>query len=258
VVKLFISGVGPGLLSCIGLSLVAYTIAKKNRMPRGDMPSFKIILNSIKRAIFALLMPIIILGGIYSGVFTATESAAIAVIYGVVVSVFVYRDVNIRSLFNLFKRVSISTANLMILIAAANVFGYLVGYFTIPRMISTAVMQYASNVVVFFIFCGLLFLLSGMFMEAAATTVILAPILHPLALSFGIDPVQFGCFMVFMLCIGIATPPFAPTLFVACGLTKEPVVNVAKRVMPFVGEQVFVAILIACVPAFSIWLTQFV
>jgi C4-dicarboxylate transporter DctM subunit len=178
--------------------------------------------------------------------------------YGIIVSVLVYRDVNIKTLFNLFKRVSISTANLMVLIAAANVFGYLVGYFTIPRMISNAVMQYASNAFVFFVFCGLLFLLTGMFMEAAATTVILAPILHPLALGFGIDPVQFGCFMVFMLCIGIATPPFAPTLFVACSLTKEPVVNVAKRVLPFVAEQVFIAILIACIPALSIWLTQFV
>ncbi|MGI5962959.1 MAG: TRAP transporter large permease subunit [Lawsonibacter sp.] len=199
-------------------------------------------------------MPLIILGGIYSGTFTATESAAIAVLYGLIISMVVYRDVKPKDLLPLFKNTAKTTANLMILIAAANVFGYLVGYFNIARTVSDWVMAYAPNKYVFLLLCGTIFFISGMFMEAIATTVILAPILHPLAVSFGIPGVQFGCFMVFVLCLGIATPPFAPTMFVASGMSKEPIVKVTKRLIPFVVEQLIVAILIALIPAISTWL----
>jgi C4-dicarboxylate transporter DctM subunit len=258
VLQLFFSGIGPGIASCIGMCIVSIYIANKRGFPKVGKFCWKNLFVASYRSILAMLMPLIILGGIYSGIFTATESAAVAVIYGLLISLFVYRDVNWRELGVLFKGTAKTTANLMILIAAANTFGYLVGYFNIPRAVSAFVMSYAPNKYVFLMLCGAVFLIAGMFMEAIATTVILAPILHPLAVNFGIHPVQFGCFMVFVLCLGIATPPFAPTMFVACGMSKEPVVRVTRQLIPFVIEQIGIALLIAFVPALSTFLPKLI
>lgn len=254
VMSLFMSGIVPGILSCVGMSIVAIIYCKKRHIERSGKFEMKKVWTSFVRSILALLMPIIILGGIYSGIFTATESAGVAVLYGLIVSVFIYRDLPLKEILPLFKNTAKSTANLMILIASANVFGYLVGYFNIANAVSDLVMSVAANRYMFLLITGIIFFICGMFMEAIATTVVLAPLLHPIALSFGIDPVQYGCFMVFVLCLGIATPPFAPTLFVACGMSKEPVAKVSKAIIPFVAEQIIVAIIIALIPAVSVGL----
>lgn len=254
VVDLFISGLGPGILSCIGMSIVAIVIAIRAGIPKEGHFDAAHALRAFKNAFFALLMPIIILGGIYSGVFTATESAGIAVIYGLIVSIFIYKDVKPRDLLPMFKTTAKTTANLMILIAAANVFGYLIGYFNIPRVLTTFVQTYAHTKLAFLLIVGIILLICGMFMEAIAVVVILAPILAPMAVTFGVNPIQFGCFMVFILCLGIATPPFAPSMFVACGITKEPITKVTKQIMPFVIEQVLIAVLIGLIPAISVFL----
>lgn len=252
ILSLFMSGIGPGVLSCIGMSIVAVLYCKRKNIPKSGTFEFKKVLIALKRSILALLMPIIILGGIYSGIFTATESAGVAVLYGIIVSVFIYKDLKLKDLVPLFKNTAKTTANLMILIAAANVFGYLVAYFNIANDISHFVNSVAHSPYSFLLISGIIFFICGMFMEATATIVILAPLFHPIALGFGIDPVQFGCFMVFVLCLGIATPPFAPTLFVACGMSKEPVAKVTKAIIPFVIEQCIVAVIIALVPAVSV------
>ncbi|SBV96955.1 conserved membrane hypothetical protein [uncultured delta proteobacterium] len=254
VVKLFASGILPGIISCVGMCVVAVFVARRRNFPKEGHLSFATIVRATVKAFFALLMPLIILGGIYSGIFTATESAAMAVIYGLFVSVLIYSDVSFMDLAKLFMGTAKTTANLMILIAAANVFGYLVGYFNIPRLLQALVMAYAPNAFVFMVMCGIALLIAGMFMEAIAVTVILAPILHPLAVGFGIDPVHFACFMVFILCLGIATPPFAPSMFVACGISKEPFTRVTRQILPFIGEQVLVAILIGAFPFIATWL----
>lgn len=254
VVDLFMSGVGPGLLSCLGLSIVAVVVSIKMKLPKEGHFDSKKAVKALKNAFFALLMPLIILGGIYSGVFTATESAGIAVVYGLIVSVFIYKDVKPRELLPMFKNTAKTTANLMVLIASANVFGYLIGYFNIPRVLTDFVQTYAHSQLSFLLICGIILLICGMFMEAIAVVVILAPILAPMAASYGINAIQFGCFVVFLLCLGIATPPFAPSMFVACGITKEPVSRVTKKILPFIFEQIFIGVLIALIPAISIFL----
>ncbi len=258
ITKLFMSGMLPGLLSVVLIAVYAVFYAKRHGMQKSGNFSLKKVGIATKKAFLALLMPVIILGGIYMGIFTATESAAVAVIYGIFVSVFIYRDVKPKELLDLFKNTAKTTANLMVLIAAANVFGYLVSYYNVPAALTAFVTAYAPNAAVFMIMCGILFLICGMFMEATAVTVILAPILHPVAVSYGINPLMFACFMVFILCLGIATPPFAPSMFVACGISKEPVTKVSKQIFPFVGMQLIVAVLIACIPALSIWLPSLV
>lgn len=248
VVKLFMSGFGPGVLTCILISVYVIFVAHKKHFPAGERIVLKNVWRCFKEAILALLMPLIILGGIYAGIFTPTESAAVAVIYGIGISMFVHRDVSLKALLPLYKKTAKSTANLMCLIASANLFGYLVGYFNIPRALSSFVMKIAPNAAVFMLLSGIIFLITGMFMEAIATAVIMAPIMHPLALNFGIDPIVYGCFMVFILCIGIATPPFAPSLFVACGISGESVTSTIKQIMPMVLIMILVAIMIAVFP----------
>lgn len=254
ITKLFMSGMVPGIVSVILLSVFAVIYAIRIGMKKEGSFRLKKVWAATKEAFWALLMPIIILGGIYSGIFTATESAAIAVIYGLFVSVFVYKDVKLKDLLDMFKNTAKTTANLMVLIAAANVFGYLVSYYNIPPYLTSFVTTYAPNAAVFMLMSGILLLICGMFMEATAVTVILAPILHPVALTYGIDPIMFACFMVFILCLGIATPPFAPSMFVACGISKEPITRVTKQILPFVGIQILVAVMIACIPLLSTWL----
>ena len=256
VTKLFMSGVVPGILSVIFLSIVAVVLAIKSGLKTTGEFKLSNVVVSFKRAFLALLMPFIILGGIYCGVFTATESAAVAVIYGLIVSVVVYKDVKVSELLDMFKATAKNTANLMILIAAANVFGYLASFYNIPNILTNLVKSYAPNAASFLIIAAIIFLICGMFMEATAVTVILAPIMHPMAIRYGLDPIMFGCFMVFILCIGIATPPFAPSMFVACGISKEPVAKVSKQILPFIIVQVFVAFLIAAVPGIATWLPK--
>ena len=252
------SGVLPGIISVILLSIMAVIIAIKSGMKKEKDFDANKILPALKHAFLALLMPFIILGGIYCGIFTATESAAVAVIYGLVVSVIVYKDVKPSELLDMFMGTAKTTGNLMVLIAAANVFGYLASFYNIPNYLTGIVTKYAPNAAMFMIFVAIILLICGMFMEATAVTVILAPILHPMALKYGIDPIMFACFMVFILCIGIATPPFAPSMFVACGISKEPVANVSKSIMPFIFVQLIVTAMIALIPFLSTWLPRFV
>ena len=258
VMKLFMSGVLPGILCCVLWSIYALFVAEKEKMPKEGSFSLARVWKTFVEAILALLMPIIILGGIYLGVFTATEAAAVAVVYGLLVSVIIYRDIKPRELLPMFKNTAKSTANLMILIASAKVFGYLVAYYGITTAMTNIVTHLAPNAVIFMILVGILLIICGMFMEATAVTVILAPILHPMAVAYGIDPILFGCFMVFLLCMGIATPPFAPSMFVACGISKEPVSRVTKRILPLLAIQLAVGALIAIFEPLSTWLPSFV
>ncbi|MDD3794400.1 MAG: TRAP transporter large permease [Lachnospiraceae bacterium] len=258
VMKLFMSGILPGVVCCTLWSAYAIFVAKKENLPKEGSFSIKKVGKAFVHAILALLMPIIILGGIYLGIFTATEAAAVAVIYGLVVSVFVYKDIKIRELLPMFKNTAKTTANLMVLIAAANVFGYLVAYYGITNALTRLVTDLAPSAFMFLVLSGIILIVCGMFMEATAVVVILCPILHPMAVSYGINPVTYACFMVFILCMGIATPPFAPSMFVACGISKEPITRVTKRILPMLVIQLLVGILIAALPFLSTFLPSFV
>lgn len=252
--SLLIAGIIPGIISCGCLCFVAYLIAKKRKFPKDNYFSLKLVVKEFRSALLGLLMPVIILGGIYSGIFTPTESAIIAVVYGLIVSVFIYRELDLRGIWNVLKNAVKSTANLMILVISAQLFGWLVAYFNIPGMAADALMGFAANKYIFLLLITLLLLVAGMFMEATAIVVIMAPILHPLALQFGLNPIHFGLVVVFLLSLGIATPPFGPSLFVACSISKEPVTKVSRQIMPFIGIQIVLALVLCYVPILSTWL----
>lgn len=254
VAKLLMAGVIPGILCGVALCVYAYFKARKENFPKEEKFSFKRFLVSFRDAIWALLMPFIILGGIYAGIFTPTESAVIAVFYGIFVCLSVYREMTGRGIWEIARDTAASTANLMFLVVTAQLFGYLITYYRIPVYVTEAFMSVASNRYVFMALIVVLLILCGMFLEVGATNLILGPILAPIAVQFGIDPVHFGMVFVFLLAMGQATPPFGTTMFVACGLSNQPVSKVAKELIPFVVVEIVCALIFAYIPALSVWL----
>lgn len=251
VAKLLMAGIIPGIVCGIALCVWAYVKARKENFPRESGFSFMRFLKSFKSAVWALLMPIVILGGIYSGIFTPTESAVVAVFYGFLVCFCIYRELSGKSYWTIIQDSSVTTANIMFLVVTAQIFGYLLTYYRVPVFVTEAFMAVASNSAVFMALIVVLLLICGMFLEVGATNLILGPILAPIALQFGVDPVHFGLVFVFLLALGQATPPFGTTLFVSCGISKQPVSAVSKQVLPFVMVEIACAVLFAYVPWLS-------
>ena len=258
VAKLLMAGIIPGVICGICLCIFAYYKAKKCDFPKEDSFSFKRFLFSFKDAIWALLMPLVILGGIYAGIFTPTESAVVAVFYGFFVCLAVYREISGKTIWEIIQVTSVTTANIMFLVVTAQMFGYVVTYYKIPVMVTKAFMAVAGTKAIFLILIILLLTLCGMFLEVGATNLILGPILAPIAVAFGVDPVHFGLLFVFLLAMGQATPPFGTTMFVACGISGEPVARVAKQLIPFVGVEIACSVLFAFVPVLSTGLAALV
>ena len=252
--SLLMAGVIPGVICGIALCVYAYFNAKKNNYPKEEKFSFKRFLLSFKNAIWALVMPIVILGGIYSGIFTPTESAVVAVFYGIIICLAVYKEITCKGIWDIIKSTAISTSNLMFLVVTAQLFGWLITYYRIPVYVTNAFMAVASSKLIFLILVIILLIICGMFLEVGATNLILAPILAPIAAAFGVDPVHFGLLFVFLLAMGQATPPFGTTMFVACGISNEPVSKVSKALLPFIIVEIACALLFAFVPALSIML----
>lgn len=249
ITKLLMSGVIPGVLTCLLLCTVAYVIAKKRDMPVENIPfSWRGLWDATRDSILALLMPIIILVTIYFGICTATESASIAAVYGIFVAMFVYKSISWKELWSIFKRSAVQTVVVAAMVVTAQLFGWIVTYYNIPNMLAQAILSVSDSPYVFLFLVLIMLIIAGMFMEALSVVIIVAPILHPVAVAFGIDPIFFGFFVVFVMCLGIATPPFGPCLFVSSGLSKRPFVGIAKEVIPFLLVEVLVAVLCIFVP----------
>lgn len=258
VAKLLMAGVLPGIICGVLLCIYAYYKAKKCNFPKEAGFSFKRFLVSFKDAIWALIMPIVILGGIYAGIFTPTESAVVAVFYGFLVCMAIYREISGKDVWEIIKSTAVNTANLMFLVVTAQMFGYLITYYKIPVAVTNAFMTVASNKYTFLLLIIILLLICGMFLEVGATNLILGPILAPIAAAFGIAPVHFGMLFVFLLALGQATPPFGTTMFVACGFSNQPVSKVAKNLVPFIAVEVACAFIFAYVPVLSTFLPNLV
>ena len=252
------AGILPGIVCCVALCVYAYFKAKKCNFPKSDKFSFKRFLLSFKDAVWALIMPIIILGGIYAGIFTPTESAVVAVVYGMIVCLAVYREISMKSIWEIIESTATGTANLMILVVTAQMFGWLISYYQIPQAVTEFMLSFVSGKYMFWAIIIVLLTICGMFLEVGATNLILGPILAPIAAAFGIDPIQFGLVFVFLLAMGQATPPFGTCMFVSCGISKQPVGKVSKQLIPFVGVEIFCGILFALIPALSTFLPSII
>jgi len=231
--SLFAAGFGPGLLVGLALMIVCYVTAKKHGYGKANATKFSLknVFVKFKEAFWALLMPVIILGGIYGGIFTPTEAAAVSVIYGFVVGFFIYKELNVEMLPMLLMNASKSTAMVMMIIASASGFGWILTAQRIPDMIASAMMTLSNSKIVILFLINILLLLIGCVMETTAAIIILTPIFLPIVSQLGINPIHFGIIMVVNLAIGMSTPPLGVNLFVACSIAKISIEKITKGII---------------------------
>ncbi|UCJ18670.1 TRAP transporter large permease [Pseudomonas sp. MM211] len=258
IASLFIAGIGPGLLLSAVMMGLCMFFAKKRNYPKGEVIPLRQALKICVDAIWGLFTMVIILGGIISGIFTATESAAIAVLWAFFVTMFVYRDYKWRDLPKLMHRTVRTISIVMILIAFAASFGYIMTLMQIPAKITTAFMTISDNRYVILMCINFMLLALGTVMDMAPLILILTPILLPVVLSIGVDPVHFGMIMLVNLGIGLITPPVGAVLFVGAAIGKVTIENTVKALLPFYAALFMVLMAVTYIPAISLWLPSVV
>ncbi len=256
--KMFLAGIVPGLLLAGSLMLVTYRIAKKRDYPRGKRYSFKEGVEILKDGILGMMTIIIILVGVTTGVYTATESAAIACVYSFVVTFFIFRDIPLRAFWGILKRSVRTLAVVLAVISAANGFCWIMSYLQIPALITSALLGISSNKYVLLILINIFLLVLGCIMDVAPLIVITTPVLLPVITQIGMDPIQFGMMMLCNLAIGMCTPPVGATLFAGCAVGKIPMEKCMRGIIPFYLAMVAVVLLVTYVPAVSMTLPNLI
>lgn len=254
VAHLFLAGIFPGLLFGLCLIGLVLWVAHKRGYPKGELVALKDVPKIVFDALWGLVTVVIIMGGILSGVFTPTESAAVACVYAFLVTFLVYRDYKWRDLPHLVHRVVKTVAMVMMLIGFSVGFGYMMAIMQIPAKVTYFFLDISQNKYVFLLLVNLLLLLLGTFMDLAPMLLICTPIFMPVIAKLGIDPVHFGMIMILNLGIGLITPPVGPTLFVGCAIGKVTMEEVSKELWPFYGAMCLALLLVTYVPAISLWL----
>lgn len=252
--QLLIGGIIPGLFLSFILLCVNYIRSRQLGYPTEDRRTWKQRWSTFADAVWGLMMPVIILGGIMSGVFTPTESAAIAVVYGLFVSFFIYRELHVRDLIPIFYKASLNSAMIMLLIAAASPFGWIMTIEQVPQMASSAILGISTNMYVIYFFMLVIYLILGTFMETGAIILLVVPIFAPIAETLGIDMVQFGVVTVIALAIGMATPPVGIALFATCGIADITIGQLTRKVIPFLFALIAGLLVLAYVPILSTFL----
>jgi C4-dicarboxylate transporter DctM subunit len=255
---LFIAGILPGLLITFSLLVSAYIIANRNGYVGEERKSFPEVLKAFKESILAIFMPIIVLGGIYSGVFTPTEASVVAVVYSFIVGYFVYRDLTIKQVADTLKKSAVSSSIIMIVIGTAGLFGFFIEMNGVPGMIYSSISDVITNKYMFLIIVNIILFLAGMFLDGGAAILIFVPLLLGTAVNLGIYPVHFGVIMVCNLAIGLVTPPVGIDLFVVSQLTKLSIVKIARAVIPLIIILIVDVLIISFFPPLSTWLPSFV
>ena len=256
--QLFMGSVIPGILLAGSLIVYALVYGKKNNLPAHEKQTPKQIGHAFKEGIWALLMPIIILGGIFGGIFTPTEAAAVAVVYALIISLTVYRDMKLSELPQVFVEASVSTATIMMMVGLSKASSYVVVTSGLPQQLLDVFTSITSNRIVILLLLNLLFLIIGMLMEANAAIIMMTPILTPLLTAFNIDALQFGIVMSFNLCIGLVTPPVGLCLLICNQIAKTRLMKALKAMMPMLLISVIVLMLITYIPALTTWLPSMI
>lgn len=252
--ELFIAGIGPGIL--IGAALMAFVLiyARVKGYGKQDGEDRLPLLTATRKAIFALFMPVIILGGIYGGIFTPTEASVAAVFYALLVGVAVYREIGFKDLISVVRRTVISSSVILFIIGNAGLFSYLITRAGVPEMIGEFLRESLNTPILFLLGLNAALFIIGMFIETSAAIIVLAPILVPVAASFGIDPVHLGLVMVVNLALGMVTPPFGVNLFAACTVANISVDAIIGKLIPFVLVVLACLLVITYVPQLSLFL----
>jgi C4-dicarboxylate transporter DctM subunit len=249
--RLFLAGIIPALLLASSLMLAIYIRARMIGLPSQPKASTKELIDSAKDAVWGFFLLFIIMGGIYGGIFTPTEAAAVAAVYAVIVSLFIYKDITFKTLPHVFVDASKTTVMLMFIIANAILFAHILTTERIPQMITEQITSMGLSPIAFLIIVNLILLVAGNFMEPTAILLILAPIFFPIAIALGIDPIHLGIIMVVNMEIGMITPPVGLNLFVTSGITGMPLLSVVKAAFPWLSVLLTFLVLITYFPKIS-------
>lgn len=253
--KLFMGGIIPGIIMAIFLIGAMLLSNRKTKFETLPKATFKEIVLSFKDAIWGFLMPAIILGGIYGGVFTPTEAAAVAAVYGLIVGIFIYKTVKIKELYKILVDSASQTAVVMFIVASSSLFGYIITVSGIAKAAAASLISVsAGNPIVFLLIVNVMLLIAGMFLDGNASLYIFTPILFPVAMSLGIDPIAFGVIMIMNQAIGLSTPPVGVTLYVACGISGESIKSVSIAIMPYIIASIIALMIVTYVPIVSTFL----
>jgi C4-dicarboxylate transporter DctM subunit len=252
--RLFLAGIIPGILLAMLLMVAIYIRARMVNLPAQPRASFAEIVQSAKDAIWGFLLLAIIMGGIYGGVFTPTEAAAVAAVYAVLVSVLIYKDITVKDLPHTFVEASKTTVMLMFIIANAMLFAHVLTTERIPQIIAEQIVAIGMEPWQFLIVVNIILLIAGNFMEPTAIILILAPIFFPIATQLGIDPIHLGIIMVVNMEIGMITPPVGLNLFVTSGITGMPLMAVVRAAMPWLSILLVFLVIVTYIPSISTFL----
>ncbi|OGA95770.1 MAG: C4-dicarboxylate ABC transporter permease [Burkholderiales bacterium RIFCSPHIGHO2_12_FULL_61_11] len=256
--EMFIAGFGPGLLISGALMLFVWVYCKIKGWGKKDGDERLSVGKATLKAGWALLMPVIILGGIYGGIFTPTEASAVAVFYALIVGLVIYREIKFVDLYLILRKSVLSSAVIMFIIANAGLFAFLITRAGVPEAIGLYLEDVLKSPTYFLLGVNAALFLIGMFIETGAAIIVLAPILAPVAMHFGIDPVHFGLIMVVNLALGMITPPFGVNLFAACTVARISLDRMVKDLIPFVLVILACLMVISYVPSLSLWLRDLV
>lgn len=245
---LFRNGFIPGITMGAILIVIALVEARKLNYPKGTALSVKNVLKTFLHAIWGILMPLIILGGIFSGYFTPSEAADVAVIYSILIGFFVYRDLTPKGLMEIMKNSAKTSSVIMLIIGFSGPFGWVLANWKIPEMISKSVLSVSSNTYIILFLIGLIILVAGVFMETSSAIILLTPVFLPLVKAMGVNLVHFGVVFAVGLAIGMITPPVAINLFVASGITGLPMTKISKAIVPYLIGLIVVFFVILYAP----------
>jgi len=255
VARLFLAGIIPGVLIGIGLMVVSYLHALRGGRAYLAVTKFRLrrVFRTGKIALPGLGLPFIIIIGILSGVFTATEAAVVAVIYGLVVGLFIYKEISIKDLPEIFLKSAETSCKVMFIAATAMLFAWLVTVKHLPMLLGDFLQANVGSKTLFLIFLNFILLLIGMFMESFSAIIVFMPILFPVAASFGINPVHFGIIATVNLAIGYITPPYGATLYVSCGLSGKSIREVTPKVIPIIVAMLIILLIVTYLPETFMW-----
>ncbi|MCM3760392.1 TRAP transporter large permease [Alkalihalobacillus oceani] len=251
---MFLAGIIPGLIIGLLLVITVTILAKIKGYPNDVKTTWKDKWVALKESTLALLMPVIILGGIYGGIFTPTEAAAVSVVYALIVGLWIYKEIKLKDLLPILGESAVLSAIIMIIVSAAGLFGWIMTKGMIPQQAASLITDFTTSKVIFLLLVNLFLFFIGMFFETSAAIIILAPILLPVALTFGVDPVHFGIIMIVNLAMGMVTPPVGVNLFISSRIAGISLEEITKGILPFLLVLIINLLILTFLPVISLWL----
>lgn len=254
--KMFLAGIIPGILLATSFAILIYIIAKKENFPKSEKSTLREVLKALFDVIPALMVPAIILIGILSGAFTATESSSIAAFVALIVGFFIYSELKWKEIPQMLIKTAINSAIVTFIVAIASIFGWILAIERIPQAIGDFFISFSESKIIFLILLNILFLLVGMVLEGIVAMIILIPVLLPVAVNFGIDPIHFGIIISINLTIGLITPPVGTALFIASSIAEVRIEKLSRALIPFILVALLVLVLVTYIPAVTLWIPE--